>query len=124
MFSHVGNCDVAYMAYIHAVRDDAEKTHKSQAGALTVCYWQRGLHVRIGEPRRFRFSGPALVVPRLNDRVRPTPSTTHRDNHPRQVRLTRAERGSGSSHAGRRILSRGLYCGSIRGSVSIVGLRC
>lgn len=65
--------------------------------ALTVCYWQRGLDVRVGKPRRFRFSGPALVVPRLDDRVRPTPSATHRGNHPRQVRLTRAERGSGCS---------------------------
>lgn len=61
---------------------------------LTVCYWQRGLYVRVGEPRRFRFSGPAFMVPRLDDRVRPTPPTTHRDNHPRPVQLTRAEHGS------------------------------
>lgn len=34
------------------------------------------------------------MVPRLDDRVRPTPSTTHRENHPRQVQVTRAKHGS------------------------------
>lgn len=48
--------------------------------ALTVC--ERCLYVRVCEPRRFGFPGPALMVPRLDDSVCPTPSTTHLEKHP------------------------------------------
>lgn len=53
---------------------------RSRKGALTV--YKRCLCVRVCEPRRFGFPGPALMVPRLDDSVCPTPSTTHLENHP------------------------------------------
>lgn len=52
---------------------------------LAVSYRLRGLYVGIGKPRRFRFSGPAFMVPWLDDGVRPTPPTPHRENHSGQV---------------------------------------
>lgn len=63
---------------------------------LTVRHRQRGVYVRVGEPRRFRLPGPALMVPRLDDRVRPAPPTTHREDHPggRCSCLMRAKLGS------------------------------
>lgn len=54
----------------------------NQRAFLTVRHRHRGVHVRVGEPRRLRLPGPALMVPRLDDRVRPAPTTTHREDHP------------------------------------------
>lgn len=64
------------------------------------------------------------MVPRLDDRVRPTPSTTHRENHPRQVQLTRAKHGSGCLTTAAASSSPDLYCSSIRVSVPIISLCC
>lgn len=55
---------------------------RDEGDALTVRHRQRGVYVRVGEPRRFRLPGPALMVPRLDNRVRPAPPTTHREDHP------------------------------------------
>lgn len=69
---------------------------RDEGDALTVRHRQRGVYVRVGEPRRFRLPGPALMVPRLDDRVRPAPPTTHREDHPggRCSCLMRAKLGS------------------------------
>lgn len=65
---------------------------KNRKGALTV--YKRCLYVRVCEPRRFGFPGPALIVPRLDDSVRPTPSTTHLENHPGGASCTSTRLGS------------------------------
>lgn len=53
--------------------------HLNQRWQLTVHTGERGLYVGVGEPRRFRFSGPAFMISRLNNRVCPASSTTHRN---------------------------------------------
>lgn len=71
----VAMCSVPAVLSLRSMgRDDGD--------ALTVRHRQRGVYVRVGEPRRFRLPGPALMVPRLDDRVRPAPPTTHREDHP------------------------------------------
>lgn len=68
-------------------KEDFKKTKT----ALTVC--ERCLYVRVCEPRRFGFPGPALMVPRLDDSVCPTPSTTHLEKHPGGGRCTSTRLG-------------------------------